>query len=348
MTKRELFIQRCFDLAILGTGKVAPNPMVGAVIVYNGRIIGEGYHKKYGEAHAEVNAIAGIQAQDRQFLPRSTMYISLEPCCIHSKTPPCTNLILENKIPKIVISSLDHSPAIKGKSVTLLREAGVEVVAGVLKKKGEQLANPHHIFVKKRRPYVVLKFAKTLDEYFAGQDGRQFWITNSLSKRLVHKWRSETDAILVGTNTAKSDNPQLTNRLYFGGSPLRIVMDRYLRLNRNLSLFDRSAPSIVATAKNKKTKPEENVNYIYLDFEENVLPQLLDKLHQMEIGTLLVEGGAKLIQSFIDEELWDEARVLLGNKRLKNGLPSPIIPRKCSYSHQLDDDQLLIYYANAQ
>ncbi|RMF32110.1 MAG: bifunctional diaminohydroxyphosphoribosylaminopyrimidine deaminase/5-amino-6-(5-phosphoribosylamino)uracil reductase RibD, partial [Bacteroidetes bacterium] len=225
----EVFMRRCFDLARLGAGRVSPNPMVGAVLVYEGRIIGEGWHRRYGGAHAEVNALASVAPSDRALIRRSTLYVSLEPCCIHRKTPPCTNLILREGIPRVVVSCLDPTPEVNGRGLELLREGGVEVRVGVLEEEGRRLIRFREAFVRHGRPFVLLKFACSRDG-FLGKPGEQIWISNPWTKRWVHRCRAAADAILVGTRTARTDNPQLTTRLFFGDSPLRIVLDRRLTL----------------------------------------------------------------------------------------------------------------------
>lgn len=219
------FLRRCFDLAKLGAGNVSPNPMVGAVLVHQGRIIGEGFHSHYGGPHAEVEAVRSVSPSDQSLIRESTLYVSLEPCCVHGRTPPCTNLILDMGIPRVVISNLDESPGVNGKGIRLLEEAGVEVHTHVLEDEGLPYSRIRNTFVRNRRPYIVLKYARSADG-FLGRENESVWLTNGISKRLVHKWRSEVDAILVGTQTLRVDDPGLTNRLYFGKSPIRLVLDR--------------------------------------------------------------------------------------------------------------------------
>jgi diaminohydroxyphosphoribosylaminopyrimidine deaminase/5-amino-6-(5-phosphoribosylamino)uracil reductase len=221
----EHFMQRCFDLACLGAGATSPNPVVGAVIVHQNRIIGEGYHMAYGKAHAEVNAVRSIRAEDRHLLKQATLYVSLEPCNIHRNTPPCTLLILEESIPRVVVSTVDHTPGVDGSGLARLRAAGVEVTVGVLEKEGQRLSQARNTFITRHRPYILLKYAQSANGIFAPEDNRQLWLTNPYSKRLVHKWRSEASAILVGANTAIADNPRLNNRLYYGKSPVRVILD---------------------------------------------------------------------------------------------------------------------------
>ncbi|GJM32688.1 MAG: riboflavin biosynthesis protein RibD [Saprospiraceae bacterium] len=340
MTQDEQYMQRCLDLAILGSGKVSPNPMVGAVLVHENRIIGEGWHERYGAAHAEVNAVANVKEKDRPFLPQSCLYVSLEPCCIHGNTPPCTDLIIKHRIPKVVISCVDFTPEVHGKGVEILRKAGVEVITHILAAKGEQLSAPRRIFVQKNRPYIILKYAQTKEGFLAAKTKEQIWISNHYSKRLVHKWRSEVDAILVGTTTAKTDNPSLTNRYYYGKSPLRIVLDRQLKLSTDLALFDQRSPTLVYNELHSKTSGL--LTYQKIDFS-NLLPSLLNDLFSRKLSQLLVEGGAHLLGQFVEAGLWDEARVLVGSAYFPEGIPAPILPKKHEVEFQIGNDLLKIY-----
>ncbi len=340
MNLDENYIHRSFDLARLGAGAVSPNPMVGAVIVHNNRIIGEGYHARYGTAHAEVNAVANVVPEDRHLLSQSCIYVSLEPCCIYGNTPPCTNLIIEHKIPKVVISCLDFTPEVHGKGVDLLRKAGVEVITNVLKEKGEALSIARRVFVLKKRPFTILKYAQTAEGYMARTDREQLWISNAYSRRLVHKWRSEVDAILIGTTTAQKDNPSLTNRHYFGSSPLRIVIDRQLKLPADLAIFDQSSPTLVYNA--SVSKVERQIEYKKVDFS-NLPSAIMEDLYQRKISNLLVEGGAMLLQQFVDANLWDEARVITGMANLSEGISSPKLPVTAAQSLPIGADVLKIY-----
>lgn len=338
-----LFMRRCFDLARLGAGSVSPNPMVGAVLVHNNRIIGEGYHQKYGEAHAEVNAIRNVMPEAETLLEQATLYVSLEPCCIYGRTPPCTNLILDKRIPKVVISCLDATPGVSGRGVQILREAGVEVITGILEEEGKELAAIRNTFVQQERPYIILKYAQSLDGFLA-QPGQQTWISNAYSKRLVHKWRSEVAAILVGTNTAAIDNPQLTNRLYPGSSPLRIAFDKTGRLSPTLHLFDDSTPTWIITERlPAHASSFQQTQFIQLDFGRPILPQLLKRLYEEKKNTLLVEGGRHVLEEFLQQGLWDEARVFVGNRLLYSGVQTPVLPTTYQKKKELDGDFLYIY-----
>jgi diaminohydroxyphosphoribosylaminopyrimidine deaminase/5-amino-6-(5-phosphoribosylamino)uracil reductase len=336
----QLYIQRCFDLARLGAGSVSPNPMVGAVLVYENRIIGEGWHQRYGQAHAEVNTVNSVRPEDRKWIEHSTLYVSLEPCCIYGNTPPCTDLILRYKIPKVVISCLDHSPAVNGRGVEILKSAGVEVISGILEEKGDALSAIRNTFVSARRPYIVLKFARSKDG-FLGANAQQTLITNSYSQRLVHKWRSELDAILVGTQTALIDNPKLNNRLWFGRSPLRIAFDRELRIPAGHFLLDGREKTWIVTEKSP-TSSLPNLAYITLKFDVNLLPDLLNQLLERRISSLFVEGGARTLAGFIEGGWWDEARIFTGNKLLKNGISAPFVTGTLLEESTIGDDMLTI------
>lgn len=339
MKKDHYFMRRCFELARRGLGAASPNPLVGAVLVHNDRIIGEGYHQKYGSAHAEVNALKAAAAH-RHLFTTSTLYVSLEPCCFHGKTGACTNLIIENNIPKVVVSALDATPEVNGKGIRILEAAGVKVRTGILKKEGDALAAARNTFVIHERPYTILKFAQSRDR-FIGQNDQQVWLSNTYSKRLVHKWRSEIDAILIGTNTARIDNPALTTRDYFGTSPLRIVLDRTGRLPGDLQLWNDKAPTLVVSEQTK----HPHCNHVFSHpFGEQLLPALLHYLYDQKIGNLLVEGGRQLLDSFIKQALWDEARVLTGNSYLYDGIVAPIMPQSPQQSLTLDDNRMDWYF----
>jgi len=283
---------------------------------------------------------------DRALIPSATLYVSLEPCCFFGKTPPCTNLILDQRIPRVVISCLDDTPEVAGKGVAQLREGGVEVITGVLEEEGKKLTRPRSVFVLEKRPYVILKYARDLQGHFCAPDNQPVWISNDFSKRLVHKWRSEVDAIMVGTKTALIDDPALTTRHYFGASPLRVVIDRRLRLPTSLKLFDGTAPTLIVTEKEPPpvAAGQPNVEYLKLDFSRPVVPEILNHLHARKIGFLLVEGGIDLIRSFLDQGLWDEARVLVGSREIMAGRPAPVIPSGKSERLRLVDDELLVYF----
>ena len=341
--KQKLFIRRAFDLARLAEGSAVPNPMVGAVIVFQNRVIGEGYFKGFGKPHAEVNAVANVKEDDRQFLTQSEIYVSLEPCNFFGKTPPCTSLILKSKIPKVIISTIDKTPQVSGNGIDLLRQNGVEVLTGILEKEGNELVQYRTNYVERESPFVILKYARSKDG-FIGQKNESVWITNHFSKTLVHKWRSEINAIMIGTNTARQDNPKLTNRLYFGKNPLRIVLDRKNDLPDDLHIFSDGLPTWQITENLSRIFPQNNVTQIEIPFDDFLLKNLLRKMHQEKVGTLLVEGGAQLLQSFIDQNLWQEARIFEGNKYLKKGILAPQIPVSPNEEFEIKNDILRIFH----
>lgn len=344
MNTAEKYMNRCLELAQLGAGSVAPNPMVGCVVVHDGKIIGEGYHQKCGEAHAEVNAIRSVK--DKALLKASTLYVSLEPCAHFGKTPPCSDLIIEHQIPKVVVGSIDPFAAVAGKGIEKMEKAGIEVQLGMLEEECLWLNRRFFTFHQKKRPYLILKWAQTLDGFLdidrAQQTfGQPTWISNELSRRQVHKQRTEEDAILVGTNTALKDNPSLTVREWVGKQPLRLLIDRKNRLAESLNLKDGSVPTVVFTE--EKIDSEANLEYVRIDFDTNILPQLLDWLYARDIQSVIVEGGQFLIQSFIDQGLWDEAHVYFGNTFFVNGMPAPKLPVPPTKSENMHDTQLRFF-----
>ncbi len=344
--KKESYIRRCFDLARLGGQKVSPNPLVGAVIVYKDTIIGEGYHQVFGGAHAEINAINNVKESNQQFLHQSCLYLSLEPCSHYGKTPPCVDRILEKKIPKVVISYQDPNPKVAGKGVQKLRAAGVEVELGILQAEGKKLLAGFDFYHHKKRPKVILKFAQSKDGFLGKKEG-PVWLTNPYSKRLVHKWRSEVDSILIGTNTAIIDNPNLDARFHFSPSPLRIVLDRQGKVDRKANVFNGKSPSLLVTEKEQfdsNLRAPKDLNILKLDFGEDLLPSLLSYLYEKKYQQLLVEGGGQLLHSFIAQNLWDEARVFKSPKCLLDGIPAPDMDQDlCIQKIQLLEDQLFVY-----
>lgn len=352
MSAPEIFMQRCLELALLGMGDVAPNPMVGCVIVHDGIIIGEGYHEKCGLAHAEVNAIRSVL--NPELLSQSTLYVSLEPCAHFGKTPPCSDLIIENRIPRVVIGTVDPFAQVAGKGINRMQNAGIKVEVGVLEKECRELNRRFLTFHEKKRPYIILKWAQTLDGFIdtdRSETDHPTWITNALAKRLVHKQRSEESAILIGTNTAKYDNPALTVREWVGNQPIRMVIDRTGRLDKELHLFDGKATTWTFT---EQKKPDsENLKFITLDFGKNMLPQLLSELYKSDILSVIVEGGGKLLNSFLELNLWDEAFVYTGNQFFGKGVSAPHISGETIAFEKLDDCKLhvlrnfsLVYTSN--
>lgn len=345
-----IFMQRCLDLAAQGIGNVAPNPPVGAVIVYQNRIIGEGYHQQYGQAHAEPNAINSVLPEDKHLLPQSTLYVSLEPCSHFGKTPPCSDLIIKTGIPKIVIASPDPFELVNGQGIEKLRAAGIEVTIGILQTQAQWLMRRFLTYHRHQRPYIILKWAQTANHFIAPTNKQQQWISNSFAKMLTHQWRTEEQAILVGTNTALADNPQLTARLFTGKQPLRLVIDRYGRLqNKPLHLLDNSLPTVVFTQVHLTQNVNQvNLQYIPINFEHQPLQQILHFLYQQKIQSVIVEGGAALLNSFIDANLWDEARVFTAPIYWDNGLTAPLLANAKLHQKQKIDDNCLTIFTNVQ
>jgi diaminohydroxyphosphoribosylaminopyrimidine deaminase/5-amino-6-(5-phosphoribosylamino)uracil reductase len=338
MTPDELLIQRTFDLAAMGVGAVSPNPRVGCVIVKDGEVIGEGWHKKFGEAHAEVNAIASVADKDQ--LAGCTAYVSLEPCSHFGKTPPCSDLLIQHGVRKVVISNLDTNPLVAGEGLKKLKEAGIEVITGVLEKEGRDLNKRFFTYHEKQRPYIILKWAQTSDGFIAHSNYESKWISNEFSRQLVHKWRSEEDAILVGTKTAAHDNPNLTVREWSGRNPVRLVIDRFLRLSDNLNLFDKSVPTVCFNL--LKHEEHANLKLVRLD-EQHFIPQLLTWLHNEKIQSLIVEGGSQTLSFFIESGLWDEARVFSSPRSFHKGIKSPSLQGDLISREQISTDMLQIY-----
>ena len=336
MQNEEFFIKKCIELAKRGIRNVSPNPMVGSVIVYNGKIIGEGYHENYGSHHAEVNAIASVK--DKSLLSKSTIYVNLEPCAHFGKTPPCSNLIIENKIPKVVIGSVDCFSEVSGKGIDKMKKAGIKVVVGISEKESRELNKRFFTFHEKKRPYIILKWAESKDGYIAPKNQIEpFWMTSSESKKLVHKWRAEETAILVGRVTAEIDNPCLTVREVEGENPFRIVIDKNLKLSTDLNLFNNNSKTIVFNA--IKSGENDTNNFIKIDF--NVLiNNILSELYKLNIQSIIIEGGSKTLQSFIDENMWDEARIFTANKTLVEGVKAPTIEGGIISEEYIGGDQL--------
>ena len=320
MHMNETYMQRCIELAQNGLGNVSPNPMVGAVIVHNGKIIGEGYHQEFGKAHAEVNAINSIK--DRNLLKESVLYVNLEPCSHHGKTPPCVDLILQHQIPYVVVGCKDSSSKVNGTGVSKLEQAGVNVELGILEDQCKALNKRFFTFNEKQRPYIILKWAQTTDGYI-GKRYERVQITSPESQKLVHKWRSEEQAIMVGTNTALIDDPLLNVRLWKGKSPIRIALDRELKIPSHYHLLDNTERTIIFN--NEQTIKVNNTEFIKINFSANILKQVLSTLYSMQIQSVIVEGGSVLLTNLIAEGLWDEARVLTAPLVLSDGVKAPAI-----------------------
>ena len=331
MKIHEKYINRCLQIAKNGLGTTRPNPMVGAVIVYNENIVGEGFTSPYGQAHAEVNAINSVK--DKSLLSKSTIYVTLEPCSHYGKTPPCSDLIIENKIPNVVIGCIDDNPEVAGKGIQKLRDAGCNVIVGVLEKDCKKHLKRFFSFHNKKRPYIILKWAETKDGFIAPQtkdEQKPVWITNIYSRQLVHKWRAEEQAILVGTNTVIEDNPSLTVRDWCGNNPARIVLDRNSMLDTSFSVFNTQAETITITEKD-------------IDFEKPIAYQIGSFLHSKHINSVIIEGGSKTLQTFIEEDIWDEARVFTGDSEFKSGVKAPNFKRNLISETKIKTDTLRIY-----
>jgi diaminohydroxyphosphoribosylaminopyrimidine deaminase/5-amino-6-(5-phosphoribosylamino)uracil reductase len=338
MTTDERYMQRCLDLAIKGLGRVAPNPMVGCVIVREGKIIGEGSHQQFGEAHAEVNAIRSVANED--LLKESTLYVNLEPCTHFGKTPPCADLIIREGIPRVVIASVDPYPEVSGKGIKKLQSAGIEVTQGVLKRESDYLNRRFITFYTRHRSYVILKWAQSKDGFMALNEPKQFWFTNAASKELTHKWRSEEEAILVGRNTVEVDDPELTVRLWNGTNPLRVIIDEDLTLNGNKNVFNNEADTLVFNQKTPRV--EGRTRFVKIDFGNNVEQQVMSELHKLKILSVIIEGGATTLNHFIEQGLWDEARIFTSNHILKDGKRAPLLAGQVVEEEQMETDTLRI------
>lgn len=314
-------MSRCIQLAKSGAGNVAPNPMVGAVLVYNDSIIGEGYHKKFGEAHAEVNCINSVDDQNKPLIEKSTMYVSLEPCSHFGKTPPCSTLIIQQKIKKVVIGCRDIYEEVDGKGIENLQNAGAEVITGVLENECLDLNKRFFTFHQQSRPYIILKWAQSANGKIGSENGERIQISNDYSNRLVHKWRSEEAAILVGKNTVLKDDPSLTTRLWKGKNPVRIAIDPKLDVASSAKVFNDEAKTIVYNL--VKTSSEKNIKFVQLE-DQIFLEKMLSSLYEKEIQSVIVEGGAKTLEYFINQKLWDEARVITNREMIiEKGIDAP-------------------------
>jgi diaminohydroxyphosphoribosylaminopyrimidine deaminase/5-amino-6-(5-phosphoribosylamino)uracil reductase len=327
----EKYIKRCIELANNGLGTTYPNPLVGCVIVFNNEIIGEGWHQKAGEPHAEVNAINSVK--DKSLLFKATIYVSLEPCTHFGKTPPCCDLIIANKIPNVVIGTVDPFAKVAGKGIKNLLEGGKKVTVGVLEEECNELNKRFFTFHTKKRPYIILKWAESQDGFIAPlakEKKEPIWITNEFSRQLVHKWRGEENAILVGTNTVMEDNPTLNVRDWTGNNPIRIVLDQNNRIPKEFHIFDNQATTI-------------SVSKDIINFKNNTANEIVSFLFKNEIQSVIIEGGSQTLQTFIDSNIWDEARVFKGSLSLKEGINAPNIKLRNARKKQLLEDELLTY-----
>ncbi len=347
MKIQEKYINRCIQLAKNGLGNTYPNPLVGSVIVHENKIIGEGWHQEAGKAHAEVNAINAIKNQG--LLAEATIYVSLEPCSHFGKTPPCSDLIIEKGIKKVVIGTVDPFAKVAGRGIQKLMNAGCDVVVGVLEKECQDLNKRFFTFHKEKRPYIILKWAQTQNGFIAPkqQDKREpVWISNAYAKQLVHKWRSEEESILVGTQTAVKDNPKLNTRLWKGKNPVRVVIDRKLRIPLASHLLDNSIKTILFTSVETEipeSSKKENIIIEAINFEENLATEICKGLYKHKLQSVIIEGGKQTLQTFIDANLWDEARVFTGDIRFENGVKAPTFSPESKQEKTILNNQLHIY-----
>lgn len=347
MKIHEKYILRCIQIAKNGLGTTFPNPMVGCVIVHNNLIIGEGFTSPYGGNHAEVNAIDSVE--DKTLLAKATLYVTLEPCSHFGKTPPCADYIIKHNIPKVIIGLKDPHKKVAGKGIQKLKEAGCEVTTGIL----ETECREHHkrflCFQEKKRPYIILKWAQTKDGFIAptvtmrNENPQPFWITHKKSRQLVHQWRAEEQAILVGTKTVLADNPKLDVRHWHGKSPIRIVLDRLLKIGDNFNVMDSSVKTIVLTEIDNRKNNSTNLYFEQIDFNTDLALQICEVLYQHNIISVIVEGGSQTLQTFVDANMWDEARVFKGDVSFSSGISAPNFYHKSISKVKIDSDELNIY-----
>jgi diaminohydroxyphosphoribosylaminopyrimidine deaminase/5-amino-6-(5-phosphoribosylamino)uracil reductase len=342
----EKYIKRCIQLAKNGVGLTYPNPMVGSVIVLNNKVIGEGWHKKAGKPHAEVNAINSVT--DKSLLKEATIYVSLEPCSHFGKTPPCAHLIIQKKIKKVVVGCLDPNEKVAGRGIKILQEAGCEVTFGVLEEECKELNKRFFTYHIKKRPYITLKWAETKDGFIdrirdTNFEKRPNWISNSYSQQLAHKLRASEQGILVGTNTVINDNPALSTRSWYGANPIRVVLDKKSKLTNEYKIINDGLKTIVFTENKSTNDYFGNVIYEKIDFKKNLLKQVCDILYKYEVQALIVEGGKQVLESFIRENLWDEAYVFVGETVFKEGLKAPKLKKVPIETRKISTDTLKIY-----
>jgi diaminohydroxyphosphoribosylaminopyrimidine deaminase/5-amino-6-(5-phosphoribosylamino)uracil reductase len=344
MKMHEKYMQQCLDLALKGLGAVSPNPMVGAVLVYEDRVIGTGYHERYGEAHAEVNCLHSVLEADKSFIAASTLYVSLEPCSHFGKTPPCADLIIANKIKKVIVACLDPNPLVAGRGVEKLEAAGIEVVTHVLEQESRKINKRFIVFHEQKRPYIILKWAVSVEGNFCPSDKSSFWLSNDESKKMVHQWRSAEDAILVGSGTALADNPSLTVREWQGRNPVRVMLDRDLKTPLHFNIYNEEANTIVFNL--HKNEERGYVQWIQLPLK-NFIEAAMKKMYDLHIQSVIIEGGLDILNQCMSLRYWDEIRVIQSNTSLIDGLKAPKIQEKSLHQQQLKQD-LIYYYHNEQ
>ncbi|MFN0031833.1 MAG: bifunctional diaminohydroxyphosphoribosylaminopyrimidine deaminase/5-amino-6-(5-phosphoribosylamino)uracil reductase RibD [Flavobacteriales bacterium] len=353
MQNHETFMNRCLQLAANGLGNVAPNPLVGCVVVHDGKIIGEGFHRQYGGPHAEVNAINNVS--DQQLLRASTLYVNLEPCAHHGKTDPCADLIIEKRFKCVVIGSRDTNPLVAGRGIQKLHEAGIELVENVLEDECLRLNRRFYTWHQKQRPYIILKWAKTNDGYIdkirLNEERAVGWITDDASRRLVHLWRSQEQALLVGSNTVRLDNPSLTVRHVLGNNPLRVVLTNALDVPPDSTVLNNEAKTLLFFHTKQQTEDRKvklmllNDSLQFHSIQSSAaLYEVMDVLYQLQIQSVMVEGGASILHQFIESDLWDEARVFTGSFNFKNGVRAPELNQNPARHEMINNDSLNFYF----
>lgn len=335
----EKFMSRAIQLAEMGKFNVAPNPRVGAVIVHKGKIIGEGYHRQYGEAHAEVNAVKAVQ--NKSLLQEATIYVTLEPCAHFGKTPPCADLLVQHQFKRVVIANQDPFEEVNGGGIEKLRQAGIEVIVNCLKEQGEKLNQRFFCFHRKKRPFIILKWAETKDGFIGRTDGGDGWITNTISKQLVHTWRAEEAAILVGKNTVLADDPELTVREVEGKNPTRIVVDGKLNLPSTAKIFNANAQTVILNEIQEKA--EGNIQWVKTELEKRFIKKLYEYCYRNKLQSIIIEGGANILNQFIRSGMWDEARVFIGEKTFGEGIPAPEMHEEPEIIQQIMNDRLMTF-----
>lgn len=349
MTTDEQYMQRCLELARLGAGAVSPNPMVGSVVVHNGKIIGEGFHQYYGGPHAEVNALASVA--HKSLLKEATVYVNLEPCSHFGKTPPCADLLIQQNVKEVVVGMIDPFAAVSGTGIQKLEAAGMAVRVGILEDECKELNKRFITYHTSQRPYIILKWAQTQDGKIAPDASlmskeifaEKRKITGAAVQALVHQWRGEEDAVLVGTNTVAMDDPELNTRAFPGKNPLRITLDRTGKLNPGLKFFDGKQPSLIFTENETLQAPNEHTTYCVIDFTQPVWPQICDELYARRIQSVIVEGGAVTLHSLIEAGLWDEAQVFQTTAIMGEGIQAPAVSGKVKDRCKIENTELTIY-----
>ena len=336
-------MHRCLELAKMGLGNTYPNPLVGSVIVYNDKIIGEGYHTQAGKPHAEVNAINSVK--DKSLLKKSVLYVNLEPCAHYGRTPPCANLIVENKITKVVIGTIDTTAKVSGKGINILRENGCEVVINILEKECRDVNKRFFTFHEKKRPYIILKWAQSIDGYIDiirddSSPTQPTWISDEIARIYNHKWRAQEQSIIIGTNTVINDNPKLNVRDWTGTHPLRLVIDKKNRIS-DRDIISGNLPKTICFNETQNKYVNENLSFVKINFKNSIIVQILHNLYKLNIQSLIVEGGTTLLNSFIKENLWDEARIFVANKSFKAGIKAPEINCQASTIEKVGNSQLI-------